>query len=382
MTQSTVTKAKIEQTLNRIIKKANVEPRPYQYRLAKQTLERWLIDGLQSVFLVSATGSGKTVTGLLIAKAMEHLTGARTGWTAHRSNLRAQVVAENLKTKIGADLTTISIFDNDPPTGFDLLVDDEGHHSACNSAIHLHNVIKPKYVLGLSATDWRSDNVKLCYQSTIKDAGIGRLIEDGYLSQYDHYTIKTWSPLDVANLYLNDKDRWGQSLMFFHTLAQCEEAHQRLRSQGIRSDLVTGSTDREPQLAAFAQGNTDVIVNCMVLIEGFDAPNLKSVFCRPSCKSVTIQMAGRAFRKYPTIPVKQIVQCDRTRWPFVRTAKPRTQYQQHEDGGWRSLEVNQNIDRVGCKMLVALANIDVKMPNYFKDKKPARRRPNRGNQNN
>jgi hypothetical protein len=111
-----------------------------------------------------------------------------------------------------------------------------------------------------------------------------------------------------------------------------------------------------------------------VLTEGFDAPHLKSVFCRPSCKSVTLQMAGRAFRKHPTAPIKQIVQCKRTKWPFIRTAAPVSQYILNDEGNWRSLTLNENIDKIGCKVLRTLAGIRTTLPKYFNGKAGAGRK--------
>src|SRR5436853_605018 len=80
------------------------------------------------------------------------------------------------------------------------------------------------------------------------------------------------------------------------------------------------------QLADFRSGRTEVLSNCLLLSEGFDCPELKTVFCRPSCKGVTVQMAGRVLRKHPDHPFKQIVQCQKSPWPFLRTAGAALQY--------------------------------------------------------
>ena len=104
--------------------------------------------------------------------------------------------------------------------------------------------------------------------------------------------------------------RWGRSLIYFHTLAECQRgADALLQGRACAAEVVTGSSDRDRQLDDFAAGELDVLSNCMVLSEGFDCPQLQTVFCRPSCKSVTIQMAGRVLRKHPDVPFKQIVQC-------------------------------------------------------------------------
>jgi superfamily II DNA or RNA helicase len=73
----------------------------------------------------------------------------------------------------------------------------------------LHNIIMPDFVLGMTATPFRTDSMKLCFSKVIKDAGIHQLIQDGYLSRYHHYTIPNWNPNTVAEFYAADPTRWG-----------------------------------------------------------------------------------------------------------------------------------------------------------------------------
>jgi superfamily II DNA or RNA helicase len=225
----------------------------------------------------------------------------------------------------------------------------------------LHNLVRPRFILGLSATPFRADKVKLCFDTVIKDAGIHRLIQDGYLSPYHHYTLPAYAPAAVVACYLREPRRWGKSIFYFHTLDQCHEAEARLRAGGVACAVVTGSSDRETQIEDFRAGQLAVLINCVVLAEGFDCPELQTVFCRPSCKGTTIQMCGRVLRKHPALSVKQIVQCRRTRWPFIRTAAAALQYT-WADGDWRSLQVNPHIDQVTGRVLQALARIEVQLP--------------------
>jgi superfamily II DNA or RNA helicase len=228
----------------------------------------------------------------------------------------------------------------------------------------LHNLIRPRFILGLSATPFRADRIKLCFDTVIRDAGIQRLIQDGYLSEYHHFTIPVYSPQTVADCYCQEPRRWGKSIMYFHTLEQCQSAARLLAARGVACEVVTGSSDREGQIDAFRAGRLDVLLNCVVLSEGFDCPELQTVFCRPSCKSVTIQMCGRAFRKHPGLRYKQIVQCQKTRWPFVRTAAAVLQFI-WTDGEWRSLQVNPLIDRITGRMLHTLAQIETPLPKFL-----------------
>ncbi len=342
----------------------NVEARPYQQRIVAKAVEFFQAKQLRSVLIESPTGSGKTVMGLLTAKAMQAALGVRVGWVAMRRNLLTQAAAENRARGINVEATFLSMFDREPPTGLDLLVVDEAQHDAASSMAHLHNVIRPRFILGLSATPFRADKVKLCFDSVIRDAGIQRLMQDGYLSPYHHYTIPHFSPRSVVECYLREPARWGKSILYFHTLEQCALAATLLRKRRVRCEVVTGSSDRETQIEAFRAGRVDLLINCMVLAEGFDCPELKTVFCRPSVKGLTVQMCGRAFRKHADLPFKQIVQCQKTRWPFVRTASALQEYVWNGDE-WRSLKASAEIDQVANRVLRALAHIEVQLPAWL-----------------
>jgi superfamily II DNA or RNA helicase len=340
-----------------------VSPRPYQQRIVGKAIDLFCTEGMRSLLVESPTGSGKTVMALLIARALQDRLGVRVGWVAMRRNLLAQAEAENRARGIGARCEYVSMFEKDPPRGLDLLVVDEAQHDAANSMAHLHQLIQPRYILGLTATPFRSDRVKLCFDRVLRDAGIHPLIQDGYLSKFHHYTLAEYRPDAVADCYLRDRPRWGKSIVYFHTLTQCAEADRLLRAHGVRSEVVTASSDRDAQIEAFRAGRLDVLLNCVVLCEGFDCPELKTVFCRPSCKGVTIQMCGRVLRKHPELPYKQVVQCRKSPWPFLRTATAEQTFT-CVDGEWRGLELNPQINAISGRTLQALAKITVELPKY------------------
>jgi superfamily II DNA or RNA helicase len=368
-----------------ILARTRVEPRPYQARIVRKTLDMFLGSlrngagevepAARSVMIESPTGSGKTVVGLLVARALQELAGVRVGWVAMRRNLLSQAEAENRDKGIGVDpIRFISMFEKDPPTDIDFLVLDEGHHDAAGSMAHLHNVIRPRWILGLTATPFRTDRVQLCFDKTVKDCGIHRLIQDGYLSEYDHYTVPRWDAGQLADLYCSEPGRWGKSVFFFHSVAECHALDRLLRDRRVRSDVVTGTSDRESQLEAFRRGDLQVLVNCMVLTEGFDDPTLKTAWVRPSGRGPTIQMAGRALRKYPGLAVKQVVQCKQTRHPFLRTARPRQQFL-FEPDGWKSLTINPKIQLVAENSCRVISRTVVELPAFLQRKQP--RRPRR-----
>ncbi len=382
--------------LARLLPRTAVQPRPYQARIVRDAVAHLTgrhVDSsgaagpaARSVLVESPTGSGKTVMGLLVAKLLQEEFGVRVGWAAMRRNLLAQTAAENDAKAIGVDpLVVVSMFDKNPPPGIELLIVDEAQHDAAASMAHLHNTLRPRWILGLTATPFRTDKMKLCFDRVLRDVGIHQLIADGYLSRYDHFSLPAHTPDGVADAYLRNPARWGKSIVFFRTRAECAAFETRLHAGGATCETVTGDSDREAQLARFRSGETVVLANCMVLTEGFDSPDLRTVFCRDSAKGPTVQMGGRVFRTHPDLPFKQIVQSRATKWPFTRIAAARRQYlwepggvaadlsdelpggdEAPDDFGWRSLTANPRINKVSARTRLAIARTDVQLPEILR----------------
>src|SRR4051794_25680116 len=100
--------------LDTLIAGTAVEPRPYQRRIVGKAVELFSRQGLRSILIDSPTGSGKTVMGLLVARALQEQAGLRVGWVAMRRYLLAQARAENEQRRIGVEAAWISMFDREP----------------------------------------------------------------------------------------------------------------------------------------------------------------------------------------------------------------------------------------------------------------------------
>lgn len=363
-----------------------IEARPYQGRIVSKVVS--MFSGtyrngagepernIRNVLVESPTGSGKSSMGLLTARLMQENFGASVAWVAMRRNLLKQAEHENESKNFGVSLNPISMFERDLPeellpenrAGKPLLmVIDEAQHDAANSMAHLHNKLQPNLVLGLTATPFRTDRLKLCFDKVVKDAGIHQLIRDGYLSEYEHYSIENWGPAAVAETLLREPERWGRSLVFFHKREECAEFSSLMNQNGIACDVVTADSDRDVQIDLFRQGHLQVLVNMMILTEGFDCPELETVFCRDSGKGCTMQMAGRVFRKHAVNGnwmMKKVVQSSRTDWPMLKTAMPKTQYV-WQNSDWRSLTVNPKLNQINAAARLAIASVDVQLPKFL-----------------
>jgi superfamily II DNA or RNA helicase len=282
--------------------------------------------------------------------------------------------AETNNEMFGLDnIRFVSMFDNKPPKA-DIIVIDELQHSATESFNHVSNW-DLRYMLGLSATPFRTDKLKVPFNKMIQDAGIHRLIEEGWLSKYHHWCMEQYTPLTAAQAYIRDRERWGKTVVFFHQVAQCEEFQGYLADAGIRCEVVKGSTTnahREDQLDAFDAGEYDVIANVAILTEGFDCPELETVFCRDSAKLPTIQMAGRGFRIHESLDHCNIVQSKLSKWQFTRTAKPEKSWVE-KNGEWYALGSNKVVDKTVRSMVTKLVDIETEMPTFILKNRKKRR---------
>lgn len=249
-------------------------------------------------------------------------------------------------------------------------------HDATNSMAHIHATVKPERVIGLSATPYRSDHARLSFERVIKDIGIHELIDQGWLSPYSHFTIPSYNPESVTNLYGDNPGKWGKSIMFFLTMAECEATKALLEQKGIVSEIVWGGSDRFDQLQRFQDGKIHVLISMSILTEGFDSEDLQTVFVRPSSKGPTIQMAGRVLRKCDGIETKNIIQCQDTRCPFTKIARPARSYLLVQDE-FRSLALNVNIERISNQMIHQLVASSPKLPIFIQKAKSKLRRSRR-----
>ena len=223
-------------------------PRDYQARIIGKVISGVESENLSTFMIQSATGSGKTCIGLELARHFYRTGGWTTNWVAMRRKLLVQV-REMQQLHYPEDahlqyLTPVSMFDRDPPHA-DITVVDESHHDACTSSAVNHARVQPKIVIGLSATPMRTDKLRLAFQKTITDAGIHRLIGEGWLSQFHHWnTPPSTTPSTVAQFYLREREKWGKTAVFFLSIHDCYRFKQLLLLEGVRCNVVSSHEPR------------------------------------------------------------------------------------------------------------------------------------------
>jgi len=94
-----------------------------------------------------------------------------------------------------------------------------------------------------------------------------------------------------------------RTILFTPTVETAERFAIDLRAAGIACDVIVGDTPTDERQAAyerFRTGASRVLVNCMVLTEGFDAPwaEVAAIARATTSKALFIQMVGRVLRPW------------------------------------------------------------------------------------
>jgi superfamily II DNA or RNA helicase len=330
-------------------------PRPYQVEAIKALIAGW--QGPHNrLAVVLPTGAGKTVVfANLIDELLPQLNGRRALVIAHREELIEQAAAKiravrpDLRVGVvkaerdehqDADVIVASIqtlaVDRRRQAIRDIgvVIVDECHHAAASSymtVLEHFGAWRGLPVAGFTATMTRADGgLADVWEEVVFTLDILEMIEDGYLCDVrgkrvtvpglDLDSVKSRAgdlqdgqlgqALDdsgaaevVAEAYrLHAGDRPG--VAFTPTVDTAQSMAEAFTTAGIPAAAVWGDMpkdDRAGALEKYRCGDVQVLTNCMVLTEGFDAPWTScAVIARPT-KSAGLycQMAGRALRLSP-----------------------------------------------------------------------------------
>ena len=213
-----------------------------------------------------------------------------------------------------------------------LIITDECHHATAASYQKIYDAFPDALQLGVTATMARGDQQGLGdqWQDVVYKRSILWMISKKYLTDVRTKRIDLES-LSMAGVKVGMGD-WqagalGDALMeskFDSVIADAYREHAGKRQGivftptvetawaacdamdrvGIPSEVISGETPREERQVLyerFRTGRTRVLINCMVLTEGFDMPQAEvAVIARPTRSApLYAQMVGRVLRPYP-----------------------------------------------------------------------------------
>ncbi len=284
--------------------------------------------------LVMPTGSGKTVVFCKIAEYF----GAKTLVISHTTELVSQAARMAKALRIdGIESRSIQSLLSEESLrivrdgGFELLVIDECHRAPAASYLKVIEAIRPKHLLGVTATPFRTDLKKLSsvFGSATYSVPLPDLIEQGHLCDFMGYRIKTSVDLSKIKRIRGDFENKGltsvvnvknrneiivskykeicgdeKALCFCTSLQHCADLCFEFNERGINAAVIHGNLSRQQRadrLKYFKEGQIRVLLSCQILTEGFDEPSITSlIMARPTCsKTLYMQMIGRGSRKHP-----------------------------------------------------------------------------------
>lgn len=315
--------------------------RDYQIEMINGAVEA-LNSGLNP-FVVSPTGSGKMV---VIAALAKHL-NMRVLIIEHRIELIKQATDKlkeinesfgiilsgikdpnpNAMIKVGMIQTINRRVDFD---GWwpDIVIIDEAHLSAANSYKKLLGKLENSPRICFSATPWRLDGkgfLDICdtivLGPTIKDLiRYGFLVPTNYLAydavdlaqckmagnEYDQDDVAKIMDSITEEIVATWSDTCGDrnTIVFAANNAHSKSLCRAFRDAGIKAEHVDSSTPdsvRNAIVTRVRSGETQVLCNCGIVIEGFDAPIVSCVVLAIATKSLSkfLQCCGRAMRIHP-----------------------------------------------------------------------------------
>ncbi len=334
-----------------------IEPYPFQ----RQILERLQVErqrGHNHTLIAAATGTGKTIMAALDYRHLRtELDRARLLFVAHRSEILQQSqttfrhvlrdgafgelwVGGTRPTQwenVFASIQSINANDATSldPDQFDVVIVDEFHHSAAASYEALLDHLRPKHLVGLTATPERTDGLdvlrwfggRIAIELRLWDA-----LEQGLLAPFHYFGIhdatdlsgvawrrgRGYDVVELTNLYTAD-DMWTskvvaavrekigdaskmRALGFCVSIEHAEFMASRFERASIRARSVTSQTneaDRRQALSDLRDGKVQVLFTVDLFNEGVDIPSIDVVLMLRPTESATVflQQLGRGLRK-------------------------------------------------------------------------------------
>ena len=327
----------------RALKADQLELREYQQE-ALDALAAMRQNRETIALLYHATGTGKTVTAVMDAKRC----GGRVLFVAHTMELVNQAYhtfrdlwseatvgkyADNLKEPdahvVCGSIQSVALnLDQFREDDFDYLIIDEAHHASADTYQKVLAYFKPQFTLGLTATPERADDINILeiFKNTAHKLDIQTAVEIGALVPVRCIRIHT--NIDMTRVRFNSVqynirdldvkicvternqlivDTWldyvkdKRTVVFCASVKHAEQIAELFRVVGVAAVAVSGSmktSERNEQLAKFANGEIKVLCACDLLNEGWDCPQTEVLFmARPTMSKVLYtQQLGRGMR--------------------------------------------------------------------------------------
>lgn len=334
--------------------------KPYHYQseiLEKLTVERNVHNHYRNL-VVAATGTGKTIISafdfknylkenpdsklLFLAHTIEILKQTRNTF---RNILRDSNYGELLgngeepsdkRAVFGTIQSLSNRLDDDyvSPDYYDFVILDEVHHSQASSYQKVLKFLRPKILLGLTATPERADGLSILPDFNNRIAAEIRLpdaMNNKLLCPFQYFVISDSVDLDrvswvrgnydqseLTKVYTQSDQRVGEILKkledyskdykkvkaigFCVSIVHAEFMKEKFTKVGLNAQVLTSknSAERGEILNEFKKGTINYLFVVDIFNEGVDIPETDTVlFLRPTeSLTVFLQQLGRGLRLY------------------------------------------------------------------------------------
>lgn len=341
-----------------------MRPRPHQQQILDKLELRRDPQGFDEHrhLVVAATGTGKTVIA-----ALDYARMCRDGeprptllFVAHREQILEQAVSTFRKVlrdpsfgeilggssgeaEVGrhvfAMVQTLSQPRRRaaiPSDAYEIVYIDEAHHGAADSWRGVIEHLKPREIVGLTATPERSDGVSVAdlfggaYTTELR---LWEAVDDQLLAPFQYIGVDDGTDLtqlswkggdypvgELSNLYTGHHGRvkavieaihkWIErpaemrALGFCVTKAHAQFMAEQFSARGFATDFLTGDDEqprRKAVLGQLAAGKLQIVFSVDVLGEGIDVPDVDTLLLlRPTQSPVLFaQQLGRGLRQTP-----------------------------------------------------------------------------------
>jgi len=344
---------------------ADLKPHPFQERILEALVAERLAGSYRNL-VVAATGTGKTVMAAFDYARFrrENSKAHRLLFVVHRKEILHQardcfrsvlrdfnfgelLVDGNVPNDWQFVFASVQSLTNQAPWKkygpeyFDFVIVDEAHHGSANSYRPLFDHLKPKVLLGLTATPERMDQSSILPDFNNQFAAEIRLpeaLEEKLLCPFHYFGVS--DPVSVADerfwkngkydtneldaVYTGDNiratdrlnailqaiDRYQPNIETIRAVGFCASVQhaefmaKKFKEIGYSAEVVLGETPtliRDQRIRDFRMGQLSFLFTVDVFSEGVDIPEINMVlFLRPTeSLTVFLQQLGRGLRHAP-----------------------------------------------------------------------------------
>lgn len=215
---------------------------------------------------------------------------------------------------------------------FDLVIVDECHHAASDSFRELLWKLSPKFLLGVTATPWRSDGESLrpIFGEPVFSMDVVEGMKKGFLAEVNYQMMLDgidWEEIRQLSeqgltvkdlnrcLYVPERDLGmiesiveafddindPRTLVFCRSIAHAERLQRFFRQYDVPAGVLHSNLHRSERfktISDFRTGKLDVLISIEMLNEGIDIPEVNLiVFARVThSRRIFLQQLGRGLR--------------------------------------------------------------------------------------